>query len=177
MAPNLAKLKELMFLGERLIWMHEALMVTPEEESRGTGFFKRDIFFTTHRILWGITGSYPQHIDYSAVHHVSQEGSGSGGFAGMGAMVKGGGVVNIGSPFGSVSIQFQNAETLNFANWILKEAMSGNVLQPAQGVPQVEGTRDPNAPPPTPKASSGGGGLGVVIGIAVVVAVLYFVCS
>jgi hypothetical protein len=50
-----------------------------------------------------------------------------------------------------IALQFSNKERLKYAEWLFREILSGRPLKTAEGMPEIEGTRDPHAPPPTPK--------------------------
>ena len=156
MKYQVEQLKKAMFIGERLIWGVEAYASDDDkfyEEVRGKPM-KRSVYFTDQRVLWNVAHKIPKAIPYEAISSMGQGEQISGGMGGVTSFLKGGGTIQIGSSYGTITIQFQNQEALNYANWLLNTAARGGELQPVAGVPHIEGERDPNAPPPAPSNSN-----------------------
>ncbi len=150
------KLRSTMYIGEKLIWGLKTKMVTPDLEKLNMGWFDKEIFFTNQRILWDLNERIPSQIPYNTISRLGVEGPGSGGIAGVRCMANKGGVVNANSTYGSISIQFPDAESLRYGSWLLNEAPHSVALTPAVGTPSIEGKLDPSLPPPAPSPKSSG---------------------
>jgi hypothetical protein len=106
--------------------------------------------------LWDIQNGNLLEIPYDSITAIAAEGGpASGGIAGIKTMAKGGGVVDVGSTYGDVSIQFQHASSLKYGKWLLNEAPKGTELKPGEGTPTIQGKLDPNATPQPPQQKSG----------------------
>jgi len=144
-------LQNTMFIGEKLVWKCKVKKPPDTGYVEATGWIDEEVYFTTNRILWNITARMPQSVPYESFGGIQTGPPGSGGFAGVKATASGGGVIDIASNVKSTSLQFSNSDTLQFAEWLLREVVSGHPLKTAEGMPEIVGTRDPNAPPPAPK--------------------------
>lgn len=149
------ELSMIMFIEEKLIWGLETKIETPKIRKMDLGWFDEAVFFTDRRILWDVGKRAPSQIPYDSISAMSTEGPGSGGVAGVKCMAKGGGVINVGSTYEELSIQFPDAESLKYGQWLLNEAPRGTQLTPGSGVPTISGQIDPNAPPQPPQEKSG----------------------
>ena len=144
-------LRDFMWTTENLVWGAHI-----ETNSPGDAYwFNRDIYFTNRRVLWWGSGG-PKEIRYDEISKMGKTGPGSGGVKGVKAQFGGGGCLLLGSTRGAIDLQFQDAQSLEYANWLLNEGMRGGELKAAEGVPAIQGTRDPNAPPPPPPEKKGG---------------------
>jgi hypothetical protein len=150
---EISKLQSVMFLDEKLVWGTESRVNT--QAMVGHGWFKMKVYFTNQRILWGLGTIHSGDLRYSEITRMSNSSSGSGGVAGVTANAKGGGCIDMVSTRVQLSLQFQDKETINYANWIINEVTKGSGLKPAQGVPDVSGTLDPNAAPLPPRNKGG----------------------
>ena len=154
-----AELSKLMYVDEILIWGLNTKIQTPKMKNLSY-WYDEYVFFTDRRILilWDIRNNCLLEIPYDAINFVDPEGSpGSGGVAGVTCLAKGGAVVGIGSPYsGHVRIQFPDAESLKYGQWLLNEVSRGMQLTPPAGTPKIQGQIDPNAAhqPPQPKSSA-----------------------
>lgn len=153
MKYQVEQLKKAMFIGERLIWAVEAQTRTVDDEMLDRTR-SRDVYFTNHRILWNVAYKMPAEIPYQSISSMGHEGQVSGGLGGVSTFFGGGGTIEIRSSYAYIFIQFKNKESLDYANWLLNTGARGGELQPVAGVPNVEGERDPNAPPPAPSNSN-----------------------
>ena len=154
-----AELAKIMFVGEKLIWGLKTQIITPKMDRVFKHWFAEYVFFTDQRILilWDVENYNLLQIPYNSVNGIRPEGGpGSGGVAGVKCQAKGGGVVDIGSTYGSVSIQFPDAEAFKYGQWLLNEVSRGTQLSPPAGTPKIEGQIDPNATPQPPQQKSGG---------------------
>lgn len=152
-----AELRKIMYVGENLIWGLKTKILTPHMQNFGD-WFDEHVFFTDQRmlILWDIQNGNLLEIPYGSISSLgSQGGPASGGIAGIKTMAKGGGVIEVGSTYGNVSIQFQDAASLKYGKWLLNEAPKGSKLTPGEGTPTIQGLVDPNATPLPPKQKSG----------------------
>lgn len=153
-----AELSKIMFIGEKLIWGLKTKIETPKMRTHGY-WYDEYVFFTDRRILilWDIRKNTLLEIPYDAINTIDPEGApGSGGVAGVKCQAKGGAVVGIGSPYaGNVRIQFPDAESLKYGQWLLNEASKGGQLAPGAETPTIQGQVDPNATPQPPKQKSG----------------------
>lgn len=152
-----AELSKIMFIGEKLIWGLKTKIETPKMRNIGD-WYDEYVFFTDRRILivWDIRNNTLLEIPYDAINTIDPEGGpGSGGVAGVTCLAKGGAVVGIGSPYGgNVRIQFPDAESLKYGQWLLHEASKGAQLTPPAGTPTIQGQIDPNATPQPPQEKS-----------------------
>jgi len=142
-------LQNTMFIGEKLVW--KCWVKMPHHIDYIDAWENEEAYFTTQRILWKITEKIPQDVPYNSIGGIDLESPGSGGLAGVKAFASGGGIINIASNVKPISFQFSNKERLQFAEWLLREVLAGSLLRTAEGIPEIEGKRDPHAPPPTPK--------------------------
>jgi hypothetical protein len=153
-----AELSKIMFVGEKLIWGLKAKIITPQMLRTFNEWFDEHVFFTDRRILilWDVKIGNLLEIPYDSISAINPEGApGSGGIAGVKTQVKGGGVIGIGSTYGNVRIQFPDAESLKYGQWLLNEAPRGTQLSPGAETPIIQGQVDPNATPQPPKQKSG----------------------
>jgi len=145
-------LQKAMFIGEKLIWKCSIKRYDDVKYPASMAIWAADVlYFTTQRLIWDTTEKYPQDLPYENIAGIDLESPGSGGFAGAKAFASGGGVIDIASNVKPVALQFGNKESLKYAEWLLRETMAGRTLKTAEGMPDIEGTKDPHAPPPTPK--------------------------
>lgn len=154
-----AELSKIMFIDEELIWGIRTKIITPKMRNTYNEWFDEYVFFTDQRILilWDVVNNNLLQIPYDSINTISPEGApGSGGVAGVKCAVKGGGVVGVGHPYGSIRIQFPDAESLKYGEWLLHEASKGIKLSPSVGTPTIKGQVDPNATPQPPQQKSGG---------------------
>lgn len=155
-----AELSKIMFIGEKLIWGLKTKIITPKMLNTFDDWFDEHVFFTDRRILilWDVTIGNLLEIPYDSISTITPEGApGSGGIAGVKTMAKGGAVIGIGSTYGSVRIQFPDADSLKYGQWLLNEAPKGTELSPGAETPIIQGQLDPNAPPQPPKQESKSG--------------------
>lgn len=157
-----SELSKLMFVDEKLIWGLKTKVLTSRMERRDCGWWDESVFFTDRRILilWDVEKGNLFQIPYEAISRLGVDGNpGSGGPAGVKCMFKKGGVVDIGSTYGNVSIQFPDAESFKYGQWLLNEAAKGSRLAPSSDSPLIAGKIDPNEipqpPRPKEKATSG----------------------
>jgi hypothetical protein len=146
-------LRKGMHVGEDLVWRAKVQKLPDTANVEATGWVPQDVYFTTKRILWKPWESIPPDIPYESIGKIQVGPPGSGYFAGVKATAAGGGVIDVSSSLRSMSFQFSNAETLKYAEWVVRQGMSGAPLNRSEGVPEVHGERDPNAPPPAPTKS------------------------
>lgn len=155
-----AELSKIMFVGEKLIWGIKTKILTPRMRNSYDGdWFDEFVFFTDQRILilWDVVNNNLLQIPYNSINTIRPEGApASGGIAGVKCVAKGGGVVGVGSSYGSIRIQFPDAESLKYGEWLLQEVSRGIQLSPPAGTPTIEGQVDPNATPQPPQQKSGG---------------------
>lgn len=157
MEYEIEKLSKALLIGEALVWGARIKTTTPRDEQMNIGWIDRTIYFTDRRLLWQVGNNIPPEIRYDEISTISKGTQGSGGFAGMGMVAGGGGVIDVMSTRQTISLQFQEKASLDYANWLINEGMRGTKLTPAEGVPNVVGTKDPNAPPaPPPQTKSSG---------------------
>src|SRR5262245_33994756 len=129
---NVDRLRETLWVGEVLVWGTHI-----ETHAPGDAYwFDRDIYFTNRRIIYFWHG--PKEIRYDESSKMGKTGPGSGGLKGVKAMHGGGGCLVLGSTRGAIDLQFQDAKSLEYANWLLNEGMRGTELKAADGVPAVE---------------------------------------
>jgi hypothetical protein len=157
MEYEVEKLRKALFIGETLVWGARIKTTTPRDERMNISWTDRTIYFTDRRILWQVGAVIPPEIRYDEISRVGKGTQGSGGFAGLGMVAGGGGVIDVCSTRETISLQFQEKQSLDYANWLINEGMRGTALKRAEGVPEVAGEKDPNAPPaPPPQTKSSG---------------------
>lgn len=118
--------------GETVAWSAPMRFV-----KEGTGYddlwVKDTIYFTDRRMIWNVgkKGLFSKNITcddlpYRAIGAIDKEQSPrSGGFAGIKAMIKGGGTVFIRSAVGSKQFQFDDEELLSKAEKHLRNILIG----------------------------------------------------
>jgi len=153
-----AELCKIMFVGEKLIWGLKTKIETPKMRVI-KDWYDEYVFFTDRRILilWDARNNNLLEIPYDSINTITPEGApGSGGVAGVKCHAKGGAVIGIGSPYsGNVRIQFPDAESLKYGQWLLNEVSRGTQLTPGAETPTIQGQVDPNSTPQPPKQKSG----------------------
>jgi hypothetical protein len=83
-------------------------------------WIKGEIIFTDRRLLW----SGGRDIPYKALTGIQTEHTTrSGGFSGIFGTIKGGGTIIVGSAVGNEHFQFDDSESLDKAESLLREAM------------------------------------------------------
>lgn len=143
--------RKAMYTGEHLVWKATVHKLPDLSHVDVTGWIKEEVYFTSERILWHPSATVPTDIPYNTIGKIEVGPPGSGGVAGVRATAGRGGTIDVSSSLRDMSFQFINAETLKYAEWIIRQGMSGTELKPSEGIPEIRGERDPNAPPPTPK--------------------------
>lgn len=150
-------LSKLMFDDEKLIWGLRTKILTPRMSQVWKDWFDESVFFTDRRILilWEVENNNLLQIPYDSMSTLTpKSGPESGGLAGIKCQANGGGVIAIGSTYGSVRIQFPDAESFKYGQWLLNEVSKGTQLSPPAGTPTIKGQVDPNATPQPPQEKS-----------------------
>lgn len=147
------KIKNAMFIGEKLVWKYK-IKIEPVGQNYDY-WMDEVIYFSDQRIIWDVNTKHPESIPYNKIVSIRKDTVGSGGVAAIKSMVKGGGVIYVDAQDISIGFQFPNTDSMEYCDWLLKEARSGKELKKAEDVPDISGERDPNAPPPSPKQGGG----------------------